>query len=94
MNHCRFRQSPTVITRRIGGEICALVPPAQDLHSLSGSALVLWDLLEVPRALPDLVKIASSFYSLEPGQIASDIDPWVDDLISKGLVEEIEEADI
>lgn len=94
MNLCRFRQSPSVITRAVGNEVCAVAPPAEEVHSLSGSALVLWDLLEVPRTLPELAKIVSSFYFSEPGRIASDIDPWVDDLIAKGLVEEVEEVDI
>lgn len=94
MTYSRFRQRPSVIMRSIGDEICAVAPEREDFHRLSGTALALWDLLEVPRTLPELVRIASAIYSTEPGRIASDIDPWVDDLIAKGLVEEVEETDI
>lgn len=94
MTQARFRQRPTVIMRSIGDEVCAVAPEHGDFHCLSGTALTLWDLLGVPRTVPELVSIVSSIYRTEPGRIASDIDPWVDDLITKGLVEEVEENDI
>lgn len=92
--HARFRQRRSVLMRNIGDEVCAVAPESEDFHSMSGTALALWGLLEVPRTVPELVRIASAIYSTEPERIASDIDPWVDDLVAKGLIEEVEETDI
>ncbi len=80
--------------RSVGDEIYAGAPPREDFHCLSGTALTLWDLLEVPRTLPELVNIAATVYSTRAERIASEIDRWVDDLVALGLVEEVEEADI
>lgn len=92
--HSRFRRSPSVITRSVGDEIVAAVPARDDFHCLSGTALAMWDLLEIPRTLPELAGIASAAYSTEPERIISDIDLLLDDLIAQGLVEEVEETDI
>lgn len=92
--HSRFRRSPSVITRGVGDEVLAAVPARDDFHCLAGTALAVWDLLEVPRTLPELVRIAAAAYSTESERIASDIDRLVDDLIAEGLVEEVEETDI
>ncbi|MGH2746652.1 MAG: PqqD family protein [Actinomycetota bacterium] len=75
-------------------QVWAAVPGGEGFHCLSGTALAVWDLLEVPRALPELVGIISAAYSVDPANVASDVDGLIDDMVAKGLVEEIEEADI
>lgn len=92
--YSRFRRSPAILTRGVGDEVVAAVPACDDFHSLSGTALAVWNLLEIPRTLPEVVGIASAVYSTDPERIVSDINRLIDDMIAQGLVEEVIEADI
>lgn len=89
----RFRQSPTALHRDLDDELIVAVPDRPDFNSLTGSARVVWDLLDAPRTPTDLVALASALYERSPHSIAPDVGALLADLIERGLVEEVTEKD-
>ena len=85
----RFARSSSAPWRRVGEDV--LVAPAgrDDFDQLSGTAAVVWRILEAPSSLADLVANLSEMYSVPTESIASEVGALVTDLTRRGAIEEI-----
>lgn len=85
-----YRRSSGVLSRRVGKEvIVARAEGEGDPYLLSGTGLAIWNLLSTPRTVLELVRELSAAYGAAPDAVGSDVQPFLADLISRGLVEEI-----
>lgn len=83
-----YRRSSGVLSRRVGEEV--IVASAEgDPYLLTGTGLTIWNLLSTPRTVPQLVRELSATYGAPPAAVRSDVEPFLADLISRGLVEEV-----
>jgi hypothetical protein len=65
-----------------------LLPAAEgELVSLTGTGVTLWELLAEPVELAELSAILSQAYATRPDVIATDIQPVLDELVRRGLIE-------
>jgi hypothetical protein len=83
-----YRRSSGVLSRRVGEEV--IVAGAEgDPYLLSGTGLIIWNLLTTPRTVPQLVGELSAAYGAPPAAVGSDVLPFLAELVSRGLVDEI-----
>jgi hypothetical protein len=86
----RYSKSPTARWIEANGG----AQGASDQRSEAGDTLpgTAWDVLEAPRTFPDLVAIVARTHGVEAQAAAPQIISLLDDLLSRGLVEEAERA--
>jgi hypothetical protein len=56
---------------------------------LSGSAMLLWALLETSASVDDLVRRASEHSGWKPTDIAPDVETWVDRCLATGILRRV-----
>jgi hypothetical protein len=84
----RFRRRPQVLFRAVGDEMVLAPPGRQDFECLSATGAVIWELLAVPRGLPELVTMLASGYGDSTEAIRSDVEGFLRPLFELGLLEE------
>ncbi|HYT81500.1 MAG TPA: PqqD family protein [Actinomycetota bacterium] len=89
----RLARSSSIPWRRIGDDVILAPAGRDDFDQLSGTAAVVWSFLETPCSPEDLVSELAETYAVPPEGIGSDVRALVSDLIERGAVEELAEAD-
>lgn len=80
-----YQRSPDVAERRVA--------PRGPLMSGGQSGDAVWELLRQPRTLPELVSIIAEDTQHAPGEVARDLEAILSDLLERGLVEAVADAD-
>ncbi len=87
-----FTRARSVVSRVAGGK--TLIVPVRgkagnlaSIYSLSGTGSLIWQLLEAPRALPELISAVEREYEIGQEQAQKDVTQFVDEMFSVGLVE-------
>lgn len=88
-NGTLIRRSPGALWRRVVDEVLVALPGRDDIQKLVGPAAAAWALLELPRAIPELVEELSQIYGVERHRIASDVEHLVSDLLARGSIVEV-----
>lgn len=85
------RRTTNVVTRQLAGEI-VLVPITQtsadfqQVHLLNNTAAAVWEALEEPRTLDELVSLLAERYDTSEQTIADDVEELLTGLHTRGLV--------
>ncbi|MGA8621069.1 MAG: PqqD family protein [Candidatus Sulfotelmatobacter sp.] len=87
-----FVRSQTVVSRIVAGE--TLIVPVRgkvgdlaSIYSFNGTGSLIWQLLESPRALTDLIRAVETKYEVDQEQARRDVTTFVDEMLSVRLVE-------
>src|SRR5216684_194779 len=87
-----FVRSRSVVSRRVSGE--TLIVPVRgkvgDLASIyrfNEVASLIWQWLEMPRDVSDLVSAVEREYDVDPQQAQQDVSKFLNEMLSVGLVE-------
>ena len=87
-----FTRSRTVVSRIIAGK--TIIVPLHGkvgsrgvIYIFKGTGSLLWQLLEVPRGLPELIGVLAREYEVGLEQVERDVTQFVGDMLSVGLVE-------
>jgi hypothetical protein len=62
-----------------------------DFDHLSGTAAVVWTLLEAPHSVPELIAELAEMYSASAEAIGPDVMMLVDQLLERGAIDGLEE---
>jgi hypothetical protein len=76
--------------RRVGDDILLAPIGRDDFDHLSGTAAVMWGMLETPSSFEELVNTLAQIYAVPAEEIAPDVKALVSDLIQRGAVQEIQ----
>ncbi len=87
-----FVRSRTVVSRVVAGE--TLIVPVRgkvgdlaSIYSFNGTGSLIWQLLESPKALTDLIRVVEMEYEVEQEQARRDVATFVDEMLTVRLVE-------
>lgn len=83
-----YRRASTVLTRRVGEEII-VASAEEEPHLLTGTGLAIWNLLRTPRTVSELVRELTAGYDAPRAAVMSDVQPFLADLLSRGLVDKV-----
>jgi hypothetical protein len=87
-----FMRSRSVVSR-VSGEQTLIVPlrakvgDLASIYSFSGTGSLIWDLLEAPKAIPELVHAVERECRIDTEQAQRDVVQFVDEMFSVGLIE-------
>ncbi len=87
-----FTRAQSVVSRVVDGK--TLIVPVRgkvgdlsSIYSFSGTGTLIWQLLEVPRALGELVDAVEREYGVRQELAQRDVKQFLDDMLSVGLVQ-------
>ena len=85
-------RSMSVVSRRVSGE--TLIVPVRgkvgdlaSIYSFNEVASLIWQLLELPRGVSELVSAVEREYDVDPQQAQQDVSKFLNDVLSVGLIE-------
>jgi hypothetical protein len=84
-----FVQSPSTPWRRVGDDILLAPEGRDEFDHLSGTAAVVWSLLETPETLEGLVDALGELYSVPAERITAEVGALVSDLTRRGAIKEL-----
>jgi hypothetical protein len=86
-----FMRSRSVVSRRVGGE--TLIVPVRgkvgdlaSIYSFNGTGSLIWQLLDTPRTLADLIDAVEREYAVAPEKAQNDVKQFLNDMLSVELV--------
>ena len=82
-----FRRVAGVPSRTVADRVILARPGREDYDALTGSAVAIWNLLQEPRTLIELVDTLAWAYQAPRAEIERDIRALIGDLLERGLVE-------
>ena len=92
-----FVRSQAVVSRRVAGE--TLIVPVRgkvgdlaSIYSFNETGSLIWQTLESPKPLADLIDAVQREYAVSHEQAERDVKQFLDDMLSTGLVEAREEV--
>ena len=87
MTEVRYLRSPAALTRSVGDQVLLASADRDEVDVLSGTASVVWRLLEEPRTLGGLVEMLSAAYRAPRDVIGVDVRALLEDLVGRGWLE-------
>jgi hypothetical protein len=88
-----FMRSPRSLWRAVGPEVLGATPEGEEIAHFSPTAAAVWGLLEEPRSMADVVSRLAAEYGEDPERIAPQVGRLLRDLVARGLVEAVADAD-
>jgi hypothetical protein len=88
-----YRRSPEVLSRAFAGEVILAAPGVNDFEMLSTTAGSVWQLLDEPRALDEIVEVLKARYPNAGPAIGPDVESLIEHLAQRGLVERLRAGD-
>src|SRR5208282_6502364 len=86
-----FTRSRSVVSRVVAGE--TLIVPVRgkvgdlaSIYSFNGTGSLIWQLLDAPRSLSDLIAAVEQEYEVGQEQAHKDVTRFLDDMLSVGVV--------
>lgn len=87
-----FVRSQSVVSRRVAGE--TLIVPVRgkvgdlaSIYSFNETGSLIWQSLETPKGVSELISAVEQEYAVEPEQAERDVKQFLNDMLSVGLVE-------
>jgi phage major head subunit gpT-like protein len=87
-----FTRSRSVVSRVVAGE--TLIVPVRgkvgdlaSIYSFNGTGSLIWQLLDAPRSLADLIDAVEHEYEVGQEQAQKDVTQFLNDMLSVGLVD-------
>jgi hypothetical protein len=87
-----FVRSQSVVSRRVAGE--TLIVPVRgkvgdlaSIYSFNQTGSLIWQSLESPKGLAELVAVVEQEYAVEHGQAERDVKQFLHDMLAADLVE-------
>jgi hypothetical protein len=93
MSGTRYRRSTEVLTRAFGDEMLVTAADDDEVVRLEGPGLAVWEVLEAPRSLPEMVSILADAYQTSPDMVTSGVTTLLAELQRRGLIERIASDD-
>ncbi len=85
----RFRHSRTVLWRYVGREVLVGLPSGEGVEVLAGTAGHVWRLLADQPTLAQLSGLLGEAYGAPREVVAADVGALLEELCSRGFVEEV-----
>jgi PqqD family protein of HPr-rel-A system len=81
-----WRRDPALPFQRMEEEAIVVNPRTREVHLLNETAARIWELLEAPRSIDDLVATLGEEFEAEPAALREAVEAFVSDLSGKGLL--------
>jgi hypothetical protein len=88
-----YYREPHVLERNDGGQVVLALPGSGGVAFLTPSTETVWRLLETPRTVVDLATSLARVYQGPIEDLATDVERLLEDLVARGVVQAVSDAD-
>ena len=81
-----WTRDPGLPFQRMDEDAIVINPQTREVHLLNGTAARIWELLETPLSINDLVSALGNEFDAEPAALRREVETFVADLGDKGLL--------
>jgi len=81
-----WARDPGLPFQRMAEEAIVVNPRTREVHLLNETAARIWELLETPRSIDELVGALGDEFDAEPAALRREVESFVADLGGKGLL--------
>ena len=85
----KVTRHPDMLSAEIGGEAVMMSIEKGAYFGLNPIATRIWDLIEQPCTVADLIKTISEEYEVTDEQCTADVQEFVADMIKRGLAQQV-----
>jgi hypothetical protein len=78
---------PDMLSAEIGGEAVMMSIEKGAYFGLNPVATRIWDLIEQPKTVAELIDVINEEYDVEPAQCEADVQGFVADMIERGIAQ-------
>jgi len=82
----RYERADGAAAAEVDGEVVVLSPSDLRYHALNESAAAIWDLLEQPAVVADLVDRLVEQFDVDRSECETDVQAHLDELVELGLL--------
>ncbi|TXH34103.1 MAG: lasso peptide biosynthesis PqqD family chaperone [Burkholderiaceae bacterium] len=83
-----YRRNADILAASLDGELVMMSIQAGNYYSIGGVGTRVWELLEQPKSLEELVDAVVADYAVERDRCATDVAAFVDELLGLNLIEQ------
>jgi hypothetical protein len=84
----KWQISPSILHSKIDDEVILMSIEADSYFGLDPIASRIWELLEEPKDMDELVALLTEEYEVDDATCRADVQVLLDDLVGRGLVEQ------
>jgi sulfur transfer complex TusBCD TusB component (DsrH family) len=89
-----YMREKDILARSFADEVLLAAPRRSEIDQLKGPAADVWDLLDRPRTLADIVEELKKRYGGAPVErVQDDVQALLDDLVARGWIRAVTDAD-
>jgi hypothetical protein len=81
-----WTRDPGLPFQRMDEDAIVINPETREVHLLNGTAARIWELLETPLSIDDLVGALGREFDADPAALRREVETFVSDLGDKGLL--------
>lgn len=85
----KITRHPDMLSAEIGGEAVMMSIEKGAYFGLNPIATRIWDLIEQPRSIAELIEVITSEYEVSNEQCAADVQEFTADMITRGLAQQV-----
>lgn len=82
----RYRQNPEIAWRRIDGDVLLVDPGRSQMRQLNAVGALVWETLDAPRTLDELVDAVVARFETSAAQARTDVQAFLEKLQQRELV--------
>ena len=82
-----YRRNPDILAAELDGELVMMSMQAGDYYGIGGIGAQIWELLDHPKSLDELIDAVVSDYDVERARCAEDFGAFVEELTRLNLIE-------
>lgn len=85
----KITRHPDMLSAEIGGEAVMMSIEKGAYFGLNPIATRIWDLIDQPRSIAELIETITAEYEVSDEQCAADVQEFVADMIKRGLAQQV-----
>lgn len=85
----RYQQNPEIAWRRVDGDVLVVDPGQAQIRQLNATAAAVWEALESPRSIDELVEAVCARFDTTPQVARPDVESFLGELRERDLVTEV-----
>lgn len=93
MNTIKFKQADEIICEKVGNQTIILLPEKGKILELNRTASFIWEKLDQPKSIKEIIKLLSEKFSSADSKIDQDVHQAIDKLSKLKLIEKVKPKD-
>jgi hypothetical protein len=85
-------QNPEICAAELDGEVCLFNPESAEYLNLNGTGSSIWNLLDAPTELDELIYNLQARYAVDPETCRDETEAFVAEALKRGMLVEVQPA--